>query len=180
MEFQVLIDQCKQQQAKAQRQLFDTLFPWIFGICQRYMNNATTAEDAAITSFTKIFEHINHFTYTTEAAFRTWCKTIAVNTCLMELRKTQVLYVVSELPDEETSLNYAINALEVKALFNLILQLPAGYRTVFNLYAIEGYSHSEIAKMLGISEGTSKSQLAKAKKQLQQLVTTQHVKYGTR
>lgn len=174
-----LIQECKQQNARAQRQLFDHLFPWLMGICNRYLTPTSAAEDAVMQSFLKIFQHMNSFQYTTEAAFKQWCKTIVVNTCLMELRKTQVLYAVSDITTDETVPNQALDKLELSYLYQLITTLPTGYRTVFNLYCVEGYTHAQISQLLGISEGTSKSQLAKARKILQSSITQNNSTYGT-
>jgi RNA polymerase sigma-70 factor (ECF subfamily) len=134
----------------------------------RYMGKQDVAEDLMISSFMRIFEKID--TYKGEGNFEGWMRRIVVNQCLSELRKQRNMYVAISM--EEAVAMPDINLLEshlaAEELLQLVTDLPIGYRTVFNLYAIEGYSHKEIAEQLGINENTSKSQLSRARVHLQQ------------
>ena len=118
--------------------------------------------------FYKCFKNLPSFNYQGDAAMIGWLKKIIVNECLMLLRKKNVFSIVTEAAAEDIPLQEeALDNLSAKEIFDMIVQLPVGYRTVFNLYEIEGMDHKEIAGLLGIAEGTSKSQLSKAKLLLQ-------------
>jgi RNA polymerase sigma-70 factor (ECF subfamily) len=115
-----------------------------------------------------LFKNLNNFHFQGEAALYGWLKKIMINECLMLLRKKNVFTIVTDADAADQPLEEeALNNLSAKEIFDLIVQLPVGYRTVFNLYVIEGMEHKEIAELMGISEGTSKSQLSKAKLLLQ-------------
>ena len=121
------------------------------------------AEDVMVAAFTKIFERVNQFK--NEGSFEGWIRRIMVNESLTYLRKNKSMYVETDIEAAEREPDYTKleNQLEADDLLKLIGELPAGYRIVFNLYAIDGYSHKEIADQLGISENTSKSQLSRAR-----------------
>jgi RNA polymerase sigma-70 factor (ECF subfamily) len=137
-------------------------------LCRRYVKNAEDAEEVLLDGFYKFFKNMPAFHYQGEAAMMAWLKKIMVNECLMLLRKKNVFTIVTESSAEELPLEAeALDQLSAKEIFDLIVQLPVGYRTVFNLFEIEGRDHKEIAGLLGITEGTSKSQLSKAKSLLQ-------------
>lgn len=164
-----IINRCKQQDREAQQALYDRYSPLFFGICVRYMKNRTEAEDVLIEGFYKIFSKINQFK--NQGSFEGWMKRIMINEALMAIRKKNNLNLHVEIEKAglvkteavaEMNLNYA-------ELLELIETLPTGYRTIFNLYIIEGYKHREIAQKLEISINTSKSQLILAKKKLQEL-----------
>jgi RNA polymerase sigma factor (sigma-70 family) len=126
--------------------------------------------------FLKIFRGLSNFSYTTDAAFVAWMKKIMVNECLQELRKKNSFCLVAEeMGVEAITDDDVISKLSADEIYRFITQMPVGYRTVFNLYVIEGYNHAEIAAILNISEGTSKSQLNRARKTLQQSVTQNHL-----
>lgn len=166
-----LIRRCKKMDALAQKYLYEKYSAKFLGICKRYFSNLQEAEDAMIEAFMKIFEKITLFR--NEGSFEGWLKRIVVNQCLIELRKKSMLFVSAENNFNELALTIdeANSNLNVEDLLACLQKLPDGYRVVFNLYAIEGYSHQEIAQMLGISEGTSKSQLFRARSMLQRFVS---------
>ena len=164
-----LIVECIKGNRQAQKQLYEQYSPLMFAICLRYMDNRATAEDALITGFTAIFSKINTFEY--KGSFEGWMKRIMVNNAISLLRannKYATLYddntTVQNVKFEHESI---INKLNAKDLIAIIAQLPTGYRTIFNMFAIEGYSYEEIAQQLDISIGTVRSQLSKARKVLQ-------------
>ena len=145
----------------------------MLAVCLRYTGNPADAEDILVGSFMKVFEKIGQFNET--GSLEGWIRRIIVNDCLMFLRKRKSLQYTEELEVAEREMGgeMADTSLEAQELMKLVESLPSGYRTVFNLYAIEGYSHKEIAKQLNISEGTSKSQLSKARNLLQQKLKSQ-------
>ena len=129
-----------------------------------------TAEDILITAFTKIFEKIEQFK--SEGSFEGWIRRIVVNEALTHLRKNRSMYLETELDqvDYEPQYDRLSDHLETEDLLRMIQELPTGYRIVFNLYAIDGFTHKEIAEQLGISENTSKSQLSRARTYLQKVL----------
>lgn len=165
MDVKMLIQQCKKQNPSAQKALYDQFSPVLFSVCKRYLKNRDEAEDALLEAMYKILTQIHKYQF--KGSFEGWMRRITVNECLMKLRKNK-LFVVSI--DEVFNQGYdedIISNLSYEELLNLVETLPPGYRTVFNLYVIEGYKHREIADLLGISINTSKSQLILAKRKLQ-------------
>ncbi|TVQ80124.1 MAG: sigma-70 family RNA polymerase sigma factor [Flavobacteriales bacterium] len=159
MDEQVLIKHCTRGNRLAQRQLYEMHAGRLFAVCLRYLQRED-AEEAHSNTWVKVFQGIDGFRG--ESKFSTWMTRIAVNECLMMLRRKNVFF--SELDENAPTLQTEEHEESDTAhLLHLIANLPLGYRTVFNLYAIEGYSHKEIAEMLSINEGTSKSQLARAR-----------------
>ncbi|GGK68204.1 RNA polymerase sigma factor [Rufibacter glacialis] len=161
--------------AKAQRILYDRYAGPMMGVCVRYLKNEMDAEEVLINGFMKVYQHVNKFEQ--KGSFEGWMRRIMVNEALQHLRKQEPLHLAIEkehnyLASEDASADSDMSAGE---MMELLLELPAGYRAVFNLYAIEGYSHKEIADMLQITEGTSKSQLSKARAMLQRLLARQGV-----
>lgn len=150
---------------EAQQILFEQHSPKMLGVCRQYVKDLHHAEDLMLKGFFKVFTNLHKFKH--EGSFEDWIRRIMVNTCISYLRKKNII----NLSDEDYVFNdAAIDNLEntaVEDIQKLIDQLPEGYKMVFNLFAIEGYRHSEIAVQLGISESTSKSQLFKARKLLQ-------------
>jgi RNA polymerase sigma factor (sigma-70 family) len=165
-----LIKGCLKRDRHAQQQLFDLHSSKMYGICYRYVRDAMEAEDILITAFAKIFERIAQFK--SEGSFEGWIRRIIVNEALTHLRKARTMYLETDLEqaDREPDYSQLSDHLEAEDLMNMIQQLPAGYRVVFNMYAIDGYSHKEIAEQLGISENTSKSQLSRARVYLQKML----------
>lgn len=169
----------KKQNAKEQKRLYENYSPRFLALCKRYLQDQQTAEDALIQGFMKIFKEVEKFVE--RGSFEAWMHRIIVNECLMEIRKNQnlTLFLHSEPPSIPAAENL-LDALYESDLIELINQLPIGCKTVFNLYIIEGFSHKEIAYKLGITEGTSKSQLNLAKTKLKKIITENHnfSKYG--
>ena len=168
---QELIQGCLSQDRKAQRLLYERYAPKMFGVCKRYVKSLENAEEVLIEAFCKVFQKMD--SYAGQGSFEGWIRRVVINEALMFLRKNYRFHEhldVTEMPAlaaEEAGIEDALSAQEILALLD---ELPTGYRTVFNLYALEGYKHREIADMLGISINTSKSQLILAKKRLQELL----------
>ncbi len=170
-----LVEGCRRQDRVVQRLLYERYAGKLFVVCKRYVKDDDEAEDALQDAFVKIFRHIDTFRF--ECPLEAWLKRIVINTALKFLRKQKpwetmsndsmdVQEIASVLPQADESLP----ALNYQYLLKLVQELPPGCRMVFNLYAIEGYNHPEIAKMLDIAEGTSKSQYARARDLLQQKI----------
>lgn len=155
-----LVFALKKGKKNAQTYLYEKLAPKMLAICLRYLKDQMQAEDIMIEGFMKVFSKID--LYRGEGSFEGWIKKIMVNECLMKLRGPKIYWLDNSECETEIS-NDAFTNLEVEELFQMISDLPVGYRTVFNMYVIEGFSHAEIADKLHISEGTSKSQLSRAK-----------------
>lgn len=162
-----LIDLCKQRKRSGQQEVYSRYSGKMFGVCLRYLKNEFDAEEVLVISFMKVFEKIDQFE--SNGSFEGWIRKITVNEALMYLRKTRKLYLEVEVEQAKDFSFHAGNEINLEAedLMKLIEKLPTGYNTVFNLYAIEGYTHKEIGEMLGISENTSKSQLSRARTLLQ-------------
>ena len=179
-----MVKEAKHGSAAAQKCLFDMLSGRMLLLCRRYVKNEENAEEVLLDGFYKFFKGLASFTWESDAALYAWIKKIMINECLMLLRKKNVFTIATELAEGETALDEdALDKLSAEEIFRLVAQLPVGYRTVFNLYMIEGMSHKEIAVMLNISEGTSKSQLSKARSLLQKMLLqkgTVYVKRKTR
>lgn len=166
-----LIEACKRSERSAQRRLYDFLSPKMFPLCLRYMGDRDSAEDILQEGFVTLFTKLDSFTG--EGSFEGWARKIFVNTALMSLRRTDALKLSDDLETAwgvSSENESAVQTMGYKELMGLISQLPAGFRTVFNMYVIEGYSHKEIAGMLGISEATSRSQLQRARIMLQKKI----------
>jgi RNA polymerase sigma-70 factor (ECF subfamily) len=166
-----LIDRLREQDRAAQKQLYERYSPLMFSVCRRYLRSREDAEEALVSGFFKVYSQID--TYTGMGSFEGWMRRIVANEALMMLRKTQKLVFPGDdshldlnQPDT-TSIEAEISAREILEVLD---QLPNGYRTVFNLYVLEGFKHQEIADMLGVSINTSKSQLILAKEKLRNLL----------
>ena len=165
-----LIAGCQRADTKAQKLLYERFAPQMYGVCLRYLKTEMDAEEALLNGFMKIYLHIGSFE--AKGSFEGWVRRIMVNEALGFLRKKEPLHLAIE--DSHVQVAGTASADQELAegeLLVLLAALPAGYRAVFNLYAIEGYAHKEIADMLGITEGTSKSQLSKARAMLQRRLT---------
>jgi RNA polymerase sigma factor (sigma-70 family) len=164
---QATIAACQQNDPKAQRQLYEQHAPTMLGVCHRYVKRMEIAEEMLSNGFIKVFKNISY--YEGRGSFEGWVRKIMVRECLDYIKVQRGIWISIEdapyLPDNQID-STDVN-LSVAELMALIDTLPVGYRTVFNLYAIEGYKHQEIAEMLGISENTSKTQLMKAREALQ-------------
>jgi len=142
--------------------------------CLRYVRNRAEAEDVLQESYIKIFKELRTYD-SNKAQFSTWSNRVVINTCLMHLRKKNVLRDFDNIIDFSSKLTVDANAvdrLSLQDLTNFITQLPKGYRTVFNMYVIDGFKHPEIAEQLNIAVSTSKTQLMKARKMLQGMITS--------
>ncbi len=166
-----LVKALRKRDPKAQRQVYDKYSSRMLGLCFRYVSDEMIAEDVMIEGFLRVFAKVDQFNE--EGSFEGWIRRIMVNEALGHLRK-QKRILEDAMSDEAANIPDAEMAdqhLDVEELLGLIGELPAGYRTVFNLYAIEGYSHGEIAELMGITESTSKSQLHRARALLQKMVS---------
>ena len=176
-----LVKEAKRGSAAAQKCLFDQFAEKMFLVCRRYVKNQEDAEELLLNGFYKFFTKISSFNYQGEAALYGWLKKIMINECLMFLRTKNAFTIVTEAIAEEITMpEEALDNLTAEEIFKLILQLPVGYRTVFNLHVIEGMTHVEIAELLNIAEGTSRSQFSKAKILLQKLLSQNDKEYAWR
>lgn len=163
-----LIDACKKGDRASQKILFDRLAPRMFPLCIRYVKDRSLAEDILQDGFITLFTRID--TYKADGSFEGWARRIFVTTALMSLRKKDALKMSDELDTARGMKAETVSQMQnigYKELMELVMTLPAGYRTIFNMYAIEGYSHKEIAQMLGITETTSRTQFSRARAWLQ-------------
>ena len=165
-----LIKQCLQGSQKAQEKLYHLFANKMFAVCLRYSNSNFEAEDILQEGFIKVFKNLKKFKFT--GSFEGWVRRIMVNTAIEFYRKNAKWQYTEDVQDVKIA-SKAIDVLQtLKAndILKLVQQLPTGYRTVFNLYVIEGYAHKEIADLLSISENTSKTQLFKARAALQEMI----------
>lgn len=165
-----LIKGCIEGDRRTQEELYNRFAPKMYAVCLRYASNAEEAQDILQDSFIKVFKKLDSFRG--EGSFEGWIRRIFVNTSIEYFRRKKYMQPVTEKEENTIEGKYVsvLDSLAEKDILELITQLSPGYRTVFNLYVVEGYSHKEIGEMLGISEGTSKSQLSRAKGILQDLV----------
>lgn len=179
MNLQQLIREAKQGSSAAEKCLFDEFGGKMLALCCRYVKSPEDAEEIMLDGFCKFLKGLHAFQYQSDAALYMWLKKMMVNECLMFLRRKNNFNMVRETDAEEIPLQEeALNNLSAAEIFSMIVQLPVGYRTVFNLHIMEGMEHKEIAETLGITEGTSKSQLSRAKSLLQKLLTQKGVSYA--
>ncbi len=168
-----LIKKAVKQHRDAQHQLYEKYAPKMLGVCRRYISDVHFAEEVMLNGFLKVFLNLKNFK--AEGSFEGWIRRIMVNESISFLRKEKQIFFTEEIKSyKEESWNNINTELELGQIQSLIDNLPEGYRMVFVLYAVEGYKHSEIAKMFGISESTSKTQLFKARKMLQQKLNKQN------
>ena len=153
-----------------QEELYNRFSPRMFSVCLRYAGNTEEAEDILQEGFIKIFKKLN--TFRSEGSFEGWIRRIFVNTAIEHFRRKRYLMPVTEKEENTIEGKYlsVLDDLAARDIMALVQELSPGYRTVFNLYVVEGYTHKEIADMMGISEGTSKSQLSRAKVILKDMV----------
>ncbi|MBP7390343.1 MAG: RNA polymerase sigma factor [Chitinophagales bacterium] len=164
---------CFKGDRRFQQMLYDMFSSKMFGVCMRYANEYNAAQDLLQEGFVKVFRNIDKFRG--EGSFEGWVRRIFVNTAIEHYRKQVNLYAIvdNDLKAYENYDNNALETLKEQDIVKMIQKLSHGYRTVFNLYVVEGYSHKEIGDLMGISEGTSKSQLARARYLLQKMITEQ-------
>ncbi|MCF8364756.1 MAG: sigma-70 family RNA polymerase sigma factor [Bacteroidales bacterium] len=171
MELSQIIEGCRKGKSRAQEQLFNLYADEMFAVCLYYSPNRTEAEDTLHEGFLKVFQNIESLKG--EGALKGWIRRILINTALEKYRKKSPMYILDDEDYSEVkdSMNEdAISNISADDLISLIQELSPQYRMVFNLYALEGFSHKEIAEKLNISEGTSKSNLARARSILQKKV----------
>ncbi len=165
------IESLRSKDPIAQKNIFEQYGSFLYRVAYRYVRDRMTAEDLVIDSFLKIFEGAANFRFDNLRSFEAWMKRIVINESLMLLRKQASFQLMPESEAIETPVDDNIlDSISSDEIYQLIAELPDGYRTVFNLFAIEGYSHKEIAEQLHINEGTSKSQLNHARKLLQKKI----------
>ena len=163
-----LIKQCANNDRKAQKEIYQLFSGKLFSICLKYSKNKQEAQDNFQDGFIVIFEKIGQFNF--KGSFEGWLKRVMINTVLLKYRKKNVLNIVTEEIPDEVIVDVDDDEISLDFLLNLINELPDRYRMVFNLYALDGYSHKEISEMLLIAEGTSKSNLARARAILKQKI----------
>lgn len=168
-----LIEQSKRGDRKSQYQLYSFYAKAMFNLCHRMLNSIPEAEDVLQDSFCDVFENLHTFRY--ESSFGSWLKRLVINRCINHLKKRKVSLVhhedmasfddAEDDPEDEDEIRY-----EVLKIHQAMQQLPEGYRIIFSLYLIEGYDHTEISEILGISESTSKSQFLRAKGKIREIL----------
>lgn len=170
MEPSTIIQACKNNQPWAQNALFEQFTPVMLAVCRRYVGNRHDAEEVMLTGFLQFFQKIHQFDYKGDGSISAYLKKIMINQSLMHLRKKQP--IIEQEPEESIVQHGqdALDRLSAAEIMELITRLPTGYRVVFNLYVIEGMTHQQIADVLHIKTGTSKSQLSKARNQLQEMI----------
>jgi RNA polymerase sigma factor (sigma-70 family) len=166
-----IVEACKRGDRKAQFELYKLYSKAMYNISVRMLGTAENAEDALQSAFVDVFTKLESFRY--ESTIGAWIKRIVINNCINALKKRRMDFV--ELTDNaqianDTTPSVSEAVLNVSAIQQAIQQLPDGYRTIFNLYAMEGYDHEEIGEILGISEATSKSQYSRAKAKLREVL----------
>ncbi len=170
-----IIALCRKQDRKAQKFLYERYAPKFFGVCKRYVKNREDAEDVMIEGIFKILMNIEK--YEGKGSFEGWMRRIVVNECLMFLRKKHNFHLSIEGDNIDIGAKVVtvVDELAERDILDLLNRLPTGYRTIFNLYVVEGFKHREIAEMLNISINTSKSQLILAKKRMKNLIEKRNV-----
>ena len=171
------IEGCKKGKRWAQSELYNRYSGSMLGVSMRYSRNVSEAEDVLQEAFIRIFKYIKNFEGRHEGSLSAWIKTIVVNTTLSHNRNNKKHHYTEDIDDIQVSADPVllfddemdISRRKQKVIMESIQKLPVGYRTVFNLYVVEGYTHKEIAGIMEISENTSKSQLSKARKYLKKL-----------
>ena len=156
-----IINDCKKGNTKAQEQIYRSLSPKLFAVCLKYSRSYEEAQDNLQEGFLLIFQKIEKFNF--KGSFEGWCKRVVINYVLQQYRGQNVFEIISENIADNTEVEIDDENISLEFLTKIIQELPDRYRLVFNLYVMDGYSHKEIAEMLGISVGTSKSNLARAK-----------------
>jgi len=175
-----LIKKAASGNREAQRRLYEKHAPKMLGVCRQYIKDLQFAEDVMVNGFLKVFTHLHTFRF--EGSFEGWVRRIMVRDSISHLRKRQFVVYDDGILDQakNQSVSPSSGDMDVQHIQSLIDELPEGYRTVFILFAVEGYKHKEIGEMLNISENTSKSQLFKSRKLLQKKLKEQNIiGYGT-
>ncbi len=161
MVLEELIEKCKQDDIKAQGELYTLYSSKLYAVCLKYSRNATEAQDNLQDAFLTIFKSISQYQH--KGSFEGWMKRITVNTVLQKYRKERFFEIVNENQIEDPEIEVEESSFSLDFLLKLIQELPDRYRMVFNLYVLDDYSHQEVSELLGITVGTSKSNLARAR-----------------
>lgn len=166
-----IVDECASGNVRAQETLYRMLAPKMFGVCLRYSKDRTEAEDNLQEGFIRVFTYIKNFRH--EGSLEGWVRKIMVNVSLEKFRKQNIMYPVEDIGmyDSQSYSDDIIEKISADELINLIQDLPPRYRMVFNLFVMEGLNHKEISEEMQINEGTSKSNLARARDILKRKVT---------
>jgi RNA polymerase sigma-70 factor, ECF subfamily len=168
MDLEKIINLCKRGERASQKTLYCKYLPVLYRLSFRYVANVQDAEDCTTEAFVKVFEKIKDFEFREQNSFEVWMKQIVINQSLMCLRKRKSLrFFDLELLENELSEEVNYEKIDADLVLEEVMALPDGYRTVFNMYVVEGFTHVEIAEKLGINTSTSKTQLHKAKLSLQ-------------
>ncbi len=170
MDLKELIEQCRSGNPHGQKLLFEKFVTPMARLCLRYMKDRDSAQDVLMEGFLKVFERLKDFEYQGDRSLEFWMRKVMINECLMKLRKNRTRFVMEVSDVHAHSEQLPQQDLSAEEILVLISSLPAGYRTVFNLFAIDGYSHQEIAALLNISESASRSQLTHARSKLKELL----------
>ncbi|MDD7887223.1 RNA polymerase sigma factor [Flavivirga sp. 57AJ16] len=168
MSLSQLIENCKIDDTKAQGELYKLFSSKLFSVCLKYSRNRAEAEDNLQDAFLTIFKKIEQ--YKNKGSFEGWLKRITINTVLQRYRNEKVFDIINENIIEDVELEVDDDTVSIDYLLQIIQELPDRYRLVFNLYVLDGYSHKDIADMLGINVGTSKSNLARARQSLKETI----------
>lgn len=176
MSEETLITSCLNGNRLAQFQLYKAYSKPMFNLCIRLLGDIQDAEDALQIAFTHVFLKLKLYRF--EATLGAWIKKIVLHTCFNELKKKKIHWVsIDNIEMEESEEDYEEETLDFKIVENSLLSLPDGYRIVLSLYLFEGYDHSEIAQILGISESTSKSQYSRARLRLKEIIKQSHERF---
>jgi RNA polymerase sigma-70 factor (ECF subfamily) len=171
-----LAEECISNNHKAQKELYDRFAARMMGVCLRYTRTKEDAEDIMQEGFIKVFKKID--TWKRTGSLEGWMRKIMINIAIEQFRLRKDVWLLADLETSFTDRfneNVIMEKMGVKELLNILREMPVGYRIIFNMFAIEGYSHKEIADQLNITEGTSKSQYARAKEYLQKALMTEKV-----
>ncbi|MES2544960.1 MAG: RNA polymerase sigma factor [Bacteroidota bacterium] len=160
----------------AQQQVYSRFSPKMLSVCRQYIKDLHQAEDIMITAFMKVFTNLKHFEH--KGSFEGWVRRIMINECISYIRVQKKINFIEDEYYTEESFNNIDSNLNVEEIQFLIDSLPDGCRMIFNLYVVEGYKHQEIAAMLSINEGTSKSQLSHARKMLKEKMSNKNYSYA--
>lgn len=172
-ELEQILTDCKKQDRSAQFKLYKLYSKAMYNICHRMMNEETDAEDALQEAFVKAFANLNTYKY--DATFGAWLKRIVINTCISKIKKRKMLF--TDIDDKDfvdvQQVDYGDVQMDVQKIQRAVSILPEGYRVIFSMYALEGYDHQEIADVMGISVGTSKSQYSRAKVKIKEILSNE-------
>lgn len=165
MEIKEIIQHCISGNRVAQGMLFNSHYQQMYNLSMRILSNHHDVEDVLIISFSKVFSRIQKFEYRGDNSLNKWIKTIVINESIRFVNGKRKISYDEDLSEFEMNTSYTsdLSDIDIEQVYSIIGKMPVGYRMVFNLFAIEGYSHKEIAELLNISENTSKSQLRKAR-----------------